>query len=285
MASAAAVLALAATPALADQESATLVGAGDIAGCAWLGDENTATLLDGIPGTVFTTGDNVYLAGTLLEYLACYEPSWGRHKARTRPAPGNHDYQTAPLQGLGYFQYFGAAAGPADKGYYAYDAGPWRIIVLNGECGQIGGCGPASPQAAWLRAELAANPRECTAAIYHYPRFNSGNKGRLPSGLDLWRILHEHGAELILSGDEHVYERFAPQSPDGELDPRGIRQFTVGTGGALVGGFRASVEPNSEARIAGVHGVLELTLRKHEYDWQFHAVGGAAGDAGTGRCH
>jgi acid phosphatase type 7 len=238
------LLALALAPAaLAAQEEAVLVGAGEIAGCAWTGDEATAALLDDLPGTVFTTGDDVYVAGTLLEHLACYEPGWGRHKARTRPAPGNHDHQTAPLQGLSTSS---TSAPPPAR--------PTRGTAPTRRGRGTWSCSTASA------ARSAASDAPCTAAVFHYPMFNSGGKGRNAAGGDLWRALHDHGAELVLSGDEHVFERFAPLTPDGTPGPRGIRQFTVGTGGALPGSFRAAVEPASEARIAGTPGVLELAL-------------------------
>lgn len=262
--------------------STVLVGAGDIAGCAWLGDEATANLLDTIPGTVFTAGDNVYLAGLPLECTACYDLSWGRHKARTRPAPGNH-YDT--LGALGYFGYFGAAAGPPERGYYAYRAGEWQVIVLNGECGAIGGCQTGSAQEQWLRAELTAHPALCTLAIFHYPLFNSGSKGPMQVGRDLWQALYDHGAEIVVSGDDHLYERFAPSDPAGRGTTQGIRQFTVGTGGAPLGTF-ATVAANSEARIAGVHGVVKFTLSASGYTWTYVPVAGqTATDSGTGSCH
>lgn len=266
-----------------DAENVVLVGAGDIAGCAWSSDEATADLLDNIPGTVFTAGDNVYVAGLPLEYTACYDPSWGRHKARTRPAPGNHDYDTPGA--LGYFAYFGGAAGAPDRGYYAYRAGDWQVIVLNGECDAIGGCGKGSPQEQWLRSELTTRPADCTLAIFHYPLFNSGSKGPNPVGRDLWQALYEHDAEIVVSGDEHLYERFAPTDPAGRATAQGIRQFTVGTGGAPLSKF-AAIQPNSEARIAGVYGVIELTLSASSYSWQFRPVAGqTVTDLGTAPCH
>jgi hypothetical protein len=271
-------------------EQHVLVGAGDIAG-PWLGDDQTANLLDKIPGTVFTLGDNSYLMGSTPEYMAWYELTWGRHKARTRPAPGNHDYEAGGGgNGGAYFDYFGAAAGPPN-GYYSYDLGEWHVVVLNQECAKIGGCGPTSAQAQWLRNDLGTHPTACTVAIMHYPRFNSGGKGQtegIARGQTFWDILYEHHAEIVMSGDEHVYERFAPQTPKGQLDTaHGIRHFTVGTGGGLSGSFPAgSVKPNSEARIAGVFGVLKLTLGQGSYTWEFVPVEGAtATDSGSGVCH
>jgi acid phosphatase type 7 len=280
-----------ATPVLAPGDTVTgvLVGAGDIAG-PWLGDDQTADLLDTIPGQVFTLGDNAYLEGTHAEYLLWYELTWGRHKARTRPAAGNHDFEAGGGgDGSGYFAYFGAAAGPPHA-YYSYDVGAWHVIVLNGECSKIGGCGPGSPQSEWLLADLARHRnRFCTVAMFHYPRFNSGGKGEtqgVARGQHFWEVLHASGVDLVLSGDEHLYERFAPMAPDGTADPEfGIRQFTVGTGGGLAGSFRTPM-PGSEARIAGVEGVLKLTLGHRSYAWDFVPVAGKTGsDTGWGRCH
>lgn len=273
-----------------DTVTGVLVGAGDIAG-PWLGDDQTADLLDDIEGQVFTLGDNAYLLGSAAEYLAWYELTWGRHKARTRPAPGNHDYEAGGGgNGGAYFDYFGAAAGPRDRGYYSYDVGDWHVVVTNQECTKIGGCDADSAQAQWLREDLAANSRRCTAAILHYPRFNSGEKGEaggIARGQAFWEILYEHHVDVVLSGDNHVYERFAPQTPTGQLDEvNGIRQFTVGTGGGLAGSFPGTPKPNSEARIAGVNGVLKLTLGQRSYGWEFVPVAGqTATDSGTGRCH
>jgi ABC-type transporter MlaC component len=262
-----------------------LVGAGDIASCLGEGDEATARLLDSIDGVVFTLGDNAYEAGTAIEFEACYEPSWGRHKARTRPAAGNHDYGTAAASG--YFDYFGAAAGDSRKGYYGYDVGPWRVIVLNSNCAEVGGCEQGSPQEQWLRAELTAHPRRCTLAYWHHARFSSGPNGSDPSVDAFWRALYDHGVEVALAGHDHLYERFAPQTPDGAADQaRGIRQFVVGTGGARLYPFAGPPIANSEVRNDNTFGVLKLTVRPASYDWQFVPVAGRTfTDSGTGRCH
>jgi acid phosphatase type 7 len=132
-----------------------LVAVGDIAPCSSEGDEATAALLDGLPGTIATLGDHVYQNGTPREFARCYDPSWGRHRDRTRPAPGNHDYETSGA--AGYVDYFGAAGEPG-KGYYGHDLGAWHIVVLNSNCSQVGGCGEETPQELWLREDLAAHP-------------------------------------------------------------------------------------------------------------------------------
>jgi len=263
-----------------------LVGAGDIASCSSSGDEATANLLDGISGTVFTLGDNAYDSGTATEYTNCYGPSWGRHRARTKPSPGNHEYNTT--NATGYYGYFGSAAGDPTKGYYSYELGNWHIVVLNSNlsCAVIS-CAAGSTQEQWLRADLAANTKPCTLAYWHHPRFNSGaDHGNDLDVAPFWDALYEFNADVILNGHEHVYERFAPQTPSAVADPvRGIRQFTVGTGGRSKYTF-GTIQPNSEVRDATSYGVLKLTLHSNTYDWQFVPVAGSSfTDSGTGSCH
>jgi hypothetical protein len=264
---------------------AVLVGAGDIASCDSDGDEATAALLDTIDGTVFTVGDNAYNAGTAAEFARCYEPSWGRHKARTRPSPGNHDYGTRGA--AGYFTYFGTAAGDSAKGYYSYDLGAWHIIVVNTNCWAIGGCQAGSPQEQWLRTDLEAHPRTCTLAYWHHPRFSSGAVHGSNIALQpIWQALYNANADLVISGHDHVYERFAPQDPSGKADPqRGMRQFVVGTGGNKLYGFGKPVA-NSEVRNATTLGVLQVTLHATSYDWAFIPVPGKMfSDSGSANCH
>lgn len=258
-----------------------IAGAGDIASCNSSGDEATANLLDAITGTVFTVGDNVYEYGTAAEYTNCYAPSWGRHKARTRAALGNHEYSTvgtaAPT-----FDYFGPGVGVPGKGYYSYDIGNWHVVVLNSAIDRDRG----SPQHNWLLSDLAASPASCTIAMWHHPRFSSGSEHG--SNVDMqvfFQALQDAGAEIVLSGHDHDYERFAPQTASGVLDPTtGVREFIVGTGGASPSGF-AAVAPNSEVRIGSRSGVLKLTLTDGTYSWQFLQTDGITGDSGSGTCH
>ncbi len=260
-----------------------LVGAGDIASCPGNGDDQTAALLDRIDGTVFTLGDNAYPNGTARQFAECYDPTWGRHKARTRPVPGNHDYRTTGA--AGYFGYFGAAAGDPATGNYSYDLGTWHIVVLNSNCGEVGGCGPGSHQERWLQADLAAHPAPCTAAMWHHPRYSSAAHGDDREMRNLWRVLDDAGAELVLSGHDHTYERFAPQDADGRPEPRGIRQFVVGTGGKELYEF-GRIEAGSEAHSNQSFGVLKLTLHPHGYDWEFvPAREDAFHDSGSAECH
>jgi thiol-disulfide isomerase/thioredoxin len=260
---------------------ATLVGAGDIADCESPGDEQTATLLDRIAGTVFTAGDNAYSDGTAAEFSSCYASSWGRHKSRTRPAPGNHDYRTD--DGAPYFQYYGALAGPAGLGYYSYEVGTWHVISLNSNIDMRTG----SPQERWLRADLTRLPSACVLAYWHHPRFSSGTEhGSDPRTRFLWQALYDQGADVVIAGHEHNYERFAPQTPAGAADPaRGLREFVVGTGGAERYAFGQPLA-NSEVRNGDTWGVLKLTLLPDRYRWEFIPVAGSAfSDSGSGRCH
>jgi PKD repeat protein len=267
---------------LANPLDPVLVGAGDIASCSSKGDEATAALLDAIPGTVFTAGDNAYESGTATEFANCYEPSWGRHKARTRPSAGNHEYKTSGARG--YFDYFGAAAGDRTKGYYSYDLGSWHVVVLNSNCSAVGGCGAGSPQETWLRRDLAASTARCTVAYWHHPLFSSGQYGYNGSIKPLWNALHADGAELVLVGHDHLYERFRPQTPEGVADPNGIRQITVGTGGKSLYLF-TTILPNSDARSRATPGVLRVTLHETGYTWEFLPVAGLFVDAGSTFCH
>jgi hypothetical protein len=262
-------------------EEPVLVGAGDIATCGQPGAEATAKLLDGIPGTVFTAGDNAYPDGSTSQFTDCYNPTWGRHKSRTFPTPGNHEYQTSGA--TGYFNYFGAAAGEAGKGYYSYDVGSWHIIALNSEIAM----NSTSAQVAWLKADLSTHPALCTLAYWHEPRFSSGEHGSSAGVIELWRALYAAGADVILNGHDHEYERFAPQDPDGNLNnSTGIREFVVGMGGSNPRDLPGGPIANSQKVITRNFGVIKLTLRSGAYDWQFVPVAGTTGsDSGTGACH
>jgi len=273
-----------ATPSASPAADPVLVGAGDIAACGTDGDEATARLLDDLPGTVFTAGDNAYDRGSAADFRDCYDPTWGRHKDRTWPSAGNHDWETRNL--AGYRDYFGAAAGPDGVSWYAKDLGTWRVIVLDSDCSKVGGCGADSPQGRWLADELATHPATCTLAIWHHPRFSSGDEhGNDKAVAPFWRALYDAGADVILNGHDHDYERFAPQDPNAKEDrARGIREFVVGTGGAELRGFDPP-EPNSELRAAVTFGVLSLTLHPSSYDWQFHPTGTDFSDRGSTPCH
>jgi calcineurin-like phosphoesterase family protein len=262
-----------------------LVGAGGIAGCASSGDEATAALLDGIAGTVFTAGDSAYEDGKASEWANCYDPSWGRHKGRTRPVPGNHDWATD--RGNPYFDYWGKAAGTRGQGWYSYDLGAWHVVVLNSNCPGGGTCEAGSSQERWLRADLATKGAYCTAAFIHHPRFSSDSiDGSQPQVGDLWDALYDAGADLVVSGHSRVYERMAPQDPKGKPDPNhGLLQINVGSGGRGHGNFDTPLA-NSVVRDRKSWGVLKLTLHPGSFDWDFVPVPGAPlADAGSARCH
>jgi 3',5'-cyclic AMP phosphodiesterase CpdA len=268
--------------AAANGPTASLVAAGDIAECpaGRAAAQATARLADGIPGTVAVLGDEAYPAGADRDFAQCYGPTWGRLKARTRPVPGNHEYGTDG--GAPYFRYFGAAAGAPGKGYYSYDAGAWHVVALNSSID----VGPGSPQAAWLARDLAAHPGRCTLAYWHTPRFSSGPHGSRARMAAFWKLLYDSGADVVLSGHDHLYERFAPMDTAGRRDPaRGIRQFVAGTGGA--GLYHAfGRQPNSEVLNDRTHGVLHLTLEPGGYRWRFIPIlPGTFTDAGSGTCH
>ena len=267
------------------QDDPVFVGAGDIASCSSSGDEATAKLLDGIPGTVYALGDNVYESGTATEFANCYDPSWGRHKARTKPAVGNHEYNTAGASG--YYNYFGAAAGDPSKGYYSYDLGAWHIVTLNSMCENVGGCGTSSTMVSWLKQDLAAHPTSCTLAYWHHPVFSSGSEhGNDPKMIPSWDALYAAGADVVLSGHDHDYERFAPQTSGGVADPaRGIREFVVGTGGKSHYAF-GTIRANSQTRNSDTNGVLKLALHASSYDWRFVPEAGKTfSDSGSDSCH
>ena len=269
------------TPSATPEPAATLIAAGDIAACALDGDSATAALVTGLDGTVATLGDHVYPDGSDETFAECYDPAWGSLRDRTRPAVGNHDLSGDG--GAAYFRYFGDGAGVPGEGWYSYDIGDWHIVVLNSNCELIP-CTPGSAQYEWLAADLVGASVPCTLAYMHHPRFSSGPHGDYPPVAPLWDALHLAAADVVLVGHDHLYERFASQTPAGIADPNGIRQFTVGTGGYQL--YAAErVAPNTEVLIDDALGVLELTLRPDSYDWRFLTVDGAEPDAGSSACH
>jgi hypothetical protein len=232
---------------------------------------------------VLALGDNQYEDGSYGRYGVSYGPTWGRVKSITRPVPGNHDYDTKDA--AGYFRYFGKAAGEPQRGFYSFDVGTWHLVSLNSNCADIGGCDEGSLQERWLRRDLRAHPARCTLAYWHHPRFSSGRHGNHDSVAGLWEALYEHGADVVLAGHDHDYERFAPQDPEGKLDRlRGIREFVVGTGGKSHYQFEADAA-NSRRRDSTSFGILELALRPKGYDWRFVPAVGSFTDRGSARCH
>jgi hypothetical protein len=284
------------------------IGAGDIGECGKVHSANTAAVIAATPGTVFTLGDNAYPNGTLTDFtrtdsVGCWGSTWGQFKKRIHPTPGNHEYALKDTTGHGYFTYFGVAAGPQPIGNYSYDVGAWHIIVLNSsflESQALGRALNVQTQLAWLSSDLAAHPADCTLAIWHHPHFSSGtthgsNPLETAPTKPFWDALYAHGAELVLSGHEHNYERFAPQTPDGVADPaNGIRQFVAGTGGGGYDTLATTKIANSEVSTTE-HGVLKLTLSPGSYHWEFVPTSGPLGetdpstftftDSGSASCH
>ena len=296
-----------ATPAPADAPAevvaltgaSILIGAGDIATCGSNGDELTAALVDSVlkadsvakvETVVFTLGDNAYPNGSDRDFALCFTPSWGDSAKRImrniRPTPGNHEH--AIFGAAAYYEYFGKRAGSPRAGYYSYELGEWHLIALNSEI-VVNGVFTAAERKAqldWLAADLKANPKKCTVAYWHHPRFSSGMHGSDRRIAVFWELLYNGGADLILNGHDHSYERFLPMSPAGLVDStRGMVQIVVGTGGAELRGFGDPARPNSAARVQGRFGVLILTLGAEEWRSAFLATSGIVYDANRGRCH
>jgi len=270
----------------ASAQDPVLVGAGDCCACysgRIQGAQATAKLLSSLPGTVFAVGDLAYLDGSDSDFAKCYDPTWGALRARTLPIAGNHEYNSRGA--FGYYGYFGLSAADPMKGYYSFNLGAWHVIVLNSNCSSIGNCDSNSPQGRWLQADLAANPSFCTLALFHYPLYSSTSNIE-PSVQPLWAMLYAAGADLIVNGHAHVYERFAPQDANGILDTvHGIPEIVVGTGGNGLQSFTTIID-NSVVHDNSTYGVLKLTLHSSSYDWQFIPVpGGTFTDSGTGNCH
>lgn len=282
---------------VADAGASVLIGVGDIARCGWEGDEVTARLVDsvlradsvaGVEDAVFTVGDHAYPNGSEAEFQNCFGASWGdsskRIMRKIRPAIGNHENNTG--FGAPYYRYFGDRAGPVGKGYYSYKLGEWHIVVLNSEMMSSSRytSGERQTQLDWLRQNLEENQTRCAIAYMHRPLFSSGGHGGSSGVRALWDILFEHGVDVVLTGHEHHYERFAPVTPSGVRDTvRGMTQFIVGTGGADLRGLRSPV-PNSVTRIQGHYGVLKLTLGREEFRHAFLDPQGRIWDPGGGRC-
>jgi 3',5'-cyclic AMP phosphodiesterase CpdA len=265
---------------LAADSLPVLVGAGDIADCESPGRIQTARILDTIAGTVFVAGDAAYRRKKVPDPLhACYDATWGRHKSRTRPSPGNHEYDTGDANM--YFSYFGEAAG-APNGYYSYPLGTWHVIALNTAVA----VGMGSPQLDWLKSDLDAHAGECIVAYMHHPRFSSGPHDDRDRMRPIWRELVQHGVAVAIAGHDHIYERFAPMDADGNRDSlRGVRQFVVGTGGADRYDIRTLL-PGSEAHSSDDFGVLKLTLLRDRYRWDFIPVNpDGFHDRGEDVCH
>jgi hypothetical protein len=266
------------TPLTAD--SAVVIAAGDIAACT-SGASETARLLDSLPGTIIVAGDAAYPSRRDPNpYKTCYDSTWGRHKERTRPVPGNHDVLPRSVMRM-YFNYFGDAAGQEPDGYYSFDVGRWHVLALNSTIPM----GPRSKQGKWVAADLEASQAQCTLAFMHHPRFSSGPHSKAFTTRDVFPLLVKAGVDVVVSAHDHIYERFSPMRADGSLDKTGVRQFVVGTGGNMLYPVQA-IEPNSEISSNEAFGVLKLTLHPTSYAWEFVPVeGGTFRDVGRSECH
>jgi len=254
-----------------------VIAAGDIGMCNRPSVAQVANLVASLSGDVILAGDIAYFQGTAEQFRDCFNPSWGDFRERWHPVPGNHEYESPGARP--YFAYFGDAAGPAGRGYYSFAAGDWLILMLDSNIPATSG----SPQYEFVRAELERQQSPCTMAVWHHPLFTSGPSGPTRAMRDMWALLETFRAEVVVSGHDHLYERFARQRWDGTADPvNGIRQFTVGTGGADLYNFVLNA-PNSEERIMR-YGVARFTLRPAQVDWEFLGVGGTVLDRGLDTC-
>jgi hypothetical protein len=242
------------------------------------------------PSAVFVLGDNQYDSGLYSEYtgLGAYGATWGVFNPIVHPVPGNHEY-LASSAAAGYFQYFGVVAHPPE-GYYSFNLGTWHIVALNSNCSDTSGCsdalagGTTSAQTSWLQSDLAANRSPCVLAMWHHPLFSSGWTLGTPGVAPLWTALYSAHADVVLSGHDHLYERYAQEDPTGNATTSGIREFVVGTGGESLNGL--SAHPSTlQASDASDFGVLVLTLHAGSYSWKFVNISGTTVDSGTTACH
>ena len=267
----------------------TVYTAGDIADCSskTLAAYSAATaeiintgIAQNPKAIVLTLGDHTYPVGTPAEFETCYEPTWGKFKNRTYPIPGNHEYYIPSA--YPYFEYFGAAAGSQQRPYYSFNKGTWHIIALDSNLKKE----RRQEQLDWLAEDLKNNRSSCTLAYWHHPMYSSGLRGNNDKMKPAWEMLMAAKADLVLSGHEHFYERFALQNSQGEKDDQtGIREIIIGTGGAKLMPALWQRQ-HSEVLNAKAHGVLKLDLKKQGYEWQFLAVEGSSfTDEGSADCH
>lgn len=258
-------------------QTAAVIAAGDIGMCNRPSVAQVADLVASLSGELLLVGDLAYFQGTAEQFRDCFDPWWGRFRSRWHPVPGNHDYESPGARP--YFAYFGEAAGPAGRGYYAFTAGDWLILMLDSNIPAAAG----SPQLEFARAQLQSQRTPCTMAVWHHPLFSSGPGGPTTAMRDMWRLLESHRAEVVVNGHDHLYERFARQLANGAADAaNGIRQFTVGTGGADLYNF-VRVALNSEERLVR-YGVARFVLRPAQVDWEFIGIDGSVLDRGLDTC-
>ncbi|HUQ60227.1 discoidin domain-containing protein [Lentzea sp.] len=262
-------------------DTTTVVVAGDIASLTNTEHYETAKLIDQIkPNHILTVGDNQYDSGTLAEFKAHYDKSWGRYKNITHPATGNHEWED-DLNG--YRSYFGAQAYPAGKPYYSWEAGEFHFVSFDSNT--LYETGSDSAQLSWLKADLAANTKACVVGYWHHPRFNSGQYGDKSVMSPLWNAFVDAKADLVFNGHDHHYERLKPLGKSGAVDEvNGMRMAIVGIGGDYL---YDEVKPRSgvEKWFADSHGVLKLTLSGRSYSWEVIDTAGKVRDkAGPYNC-
>lgn len=257
--------------------TAQVIAVGDIGMCSERATvARTAALVDRFPGPLLLAGDLAYMHGSIQNFQECFDPSWGRFRDRWRPVPGNHEYETAFA--AGFRQYFGDSGGTNGRTFYSFRAGDWLVLMLDSSApGRI-----ASEQYEFVRTMLSSSPL-CTLAVWHHPLFSSGPNGPNTFMRDLWTLLYDGNADVVVAAHDHLYERFGKQDVDGRSDARGLRQFIAGTGGAHLYEFQRQ-EPNSQSRHRA-HGVLRLTLMPSSYQWAFVDVAGLTLDSGADGCH
>jgi acid phosphatase type 7 len=257
-----------------------VVAAGDIAcpGAPCDGERETAREIRKIePKAVLPLGDLQYPNGSFANFQASYDRTWGTFKGRTHPAPGNHEYETPGA--AGYYRYFGQRAHPP-LGYYSFDLGAWHLVALNANCDAI----DCAREQRWLGRNLRHDHSLCQLAYWHQPRFSSGPHGSDPAYSGFWNTLYRFGADVVLNGHDHDYERFAKLAPNEHFSGRGIREFVVGTGGASHYAFGPPV-PGSQVRVANRSGVLRMRLSATSYNWSFVDISGKVRDSGSTACH
>jgi acid phosphatase type 7 len=259
---------------------APVLAVGDLADCRGP-DAQVAALVRSSPGAVLLLGDLAYPDKAPDAWRACFLALYGPLLDRVHPVPGDNEHELAD----DYWATFAGRAGTPAAPWYRLEVGTWEVLVLDSTCEAVGGCGPDSAQYRWLADQLAASTARCRLAAWHLPRFTSSPRYReIPRLGPMFALLHDAGTDVLLVANSHHYERFDPLDPAGEPSERGVRQFTVGTGGAHPSGF-GDPRPGSAFRLTGTYGVLALDLGDGEYRWRFRPVEGAEPlDEGVARC-
>jgi acid phosphatase type 7 len=275
------------TNTVSSTSSISLLAVGDISTCGNLGAFITAGILQNQleqnPNSKLALlGDIAYERGTEAEFK-CFDAAYGQFKNISYPSPGNHEYYSP--NATGYYAYYGSRAGNPKQGYYTYKLGNWRIYALNSNCDSIGGCDKNSPQIKWLKQTLLSNPSQCSLAYWHHPRFSSGRHGNAAFMQDMWALVAKAGVEIVLSGHDHTYERFAPLDSSGKPNPKGTRAFVIGTGGRSFYAF-SNPQAHSQIKQNSSLGVTKFVLEPNGYSWEFIAASGSNfKDSGTGKCY